>query len=309
MKISVRKDTHTGTQPIRVLKHNLTHRLVERNENLIKQLQSDFKLDKEIRYHIAELPLIDRQTPFVDENGQINIHETFLSYIWSISFCVFVLHEEGIAIPDQIRLGNPLHKKHNPDLINVAKEVFDYAKSLVMVFSEWDKEVLPNPEYYDSTSDEGWYIERTNDLYVEAVNFILYHEVAHAKLEHISKIETNNYTNNELKELELEADTLAIRIMLENCRSTLSTGLSLIIGLASMFFSSRSKKGGKEHPDIDVRIENLIKLISPEDEHPIWPLLVIFMKLWDEQFTFNFSHKTHYQNYREFYYELIKQAR
>ncbi len=44
MKTSVKQETHIGQQPIRVLKHNLTHRLVERHEGLIKKLQSDFKL-------------------------------------------------------------------------------------------------------------------------------------------------------------------------------------------------------------------------------------------------------------------------
>src|SRR5690554_3011573 len=103
MKVSVRKQTHHGTQPVRVLKHNLTHRLVDRNEALIRQLHSDFRLAKNISYHIGELPLVHRQTPFIDENGLINIHETYLSYIWAVSFCMFVIYEEGIAIPDQLK--------------------------------------------------------------------------------------------------------------------------------------------------------------------------------------------------------------
>ena len=83
MKSSVKKETQKGIQPIRVLKHNLTHRLVERNTELVKELQSDFRLNKEIQYHIAELALIEKQTPYIDENGLINIHETYLSYIWN----------------------------------------------------------------------------------------------------------------------------------------------------------------------------------------------------------------------------------
>ena len=46
MKVSVKKKSHVGEQPVRVLKHNLTTRLVERNEEYIKSLQSDFRLEK-----------------------------------------------------------------------------------------------------------------------------------------------------------------------------------------------------------------------------------------------------------------------
>ena len=63
MKISIKKDTHIGNQPIRVLKHNLTSRLEERNEEYIKSLQSDFKLNKSIIYNIKDLPLNQKQLP------------------------------------------------------------------------------------------------------------------------------------------------------------------------------------------------------------------------------------------------------
>ncbi|EPR69219.1 phage exclusion protein Lit family protein [Cyclobacterium qasimii] len=308
MKVSVKKDTHNGTQPVRVLKHNLTHRLVERNEALIKQLHSDFRLAKNITYHIAELPLVDRQTPFIDENGIINIHETYLSYIWAISFSMFVIYEEEIAIPDQIKRGIPTHKENNPELVDIAKELFSYAKSLVVVYSDWDKENLPNPEFFDEETEEGWYILRNNDLYVEVINFILCHEIAHAELEHINRKKNNILDEQQLKQLELEADTRAVNLMLENCRNRKVTELALIIGLASMLFSRNSLDGGKEHPDIDKRIDNVINILSPDAEHSIWPLLVLFVKLWDEQFSFNFTHGTHYNNYKDFYYELIKQA-
>ena len=57
MKVSVKKDVHNGIQPIRVLKHNITTRLVDRNEKYIEKLLTNSKLDKKIEYHIAELPL------------------------------------------------------------------------------------------------------------------------------------------------------------------------------------------------------------------------------------------------------------
>jgi len=73
MKTSVLKEVHNGEQPIRVLKHNLTTRLVERNEEYIQSLHSDFRLNKSIAYHIANLPLIDKQIPFIDNKPEFRL--------------------------------------------------------------------------------------------------------------------------------------------------------------------------------------------------------------------------------------------
>lgn len=307
MKISVKKDTHTGEQPIRVLKHNLTTRLVERNEEYIKSLHSDFRLNKEIKYHIANLPLVENQTPYIDESGMINIHESYLSYVWCVSYYFFVLHEEGIAIPNSIYRNLPVHKSHNPELINEAKELFDYAKSLIRVFDSWEKEKLPNPEYYDEDTSQGWYILRNNDLFVESLNFILYHESAHAEFEHIKKIKSEKLDGNEVKSLELEADTRAIELILSNGRNRNASELGIVFGLASMLFFSNNLSGGSRHPNIDKRLENAIELFNLKDDSPIWTMLVLFLKVWSEQFGLGLKNQPAYNTYKELYYDLIMQ--
>jgi hypothetical protein len=309
MKISIKKDTHSGIQPIRVLKHNLTHRLVDRNEELIAELQLNFKLQSQIKYHMAELPLIEYQRPFIERSGYINIHETFLSYIWSITFSMFVIYEEGIAIPEYLKRNIEPPKKQNLELYNLAKELFDYSKSLIRVYSEWDKDYFPNPEYFDEETDEGYYILKTNDLYVEVLNFVLYHEIAHAEFEHIKNIKLNKISNEEVKQLELEADTRAIELMLFNCRNRNATELAITIGLASMLFSRNDLYGGKKHPNIDVRINNFLEKVKLKDDSSVWAILVVFLKLWEQQFLLNFKQKTEYDTYKELYYELLEQAK
>jgi hypothetical protein len=309
MKVSVRKKTHTGEQPIRVLKHNLTTRLVERNEEYIKSLHSDFRLDKNIKYHIADLPLVDKQTPFLDDNGMINLHETYLSYAWIVCYYFFVLHEEGLAIPDRIKRNLPVPKTQNIQLIPKAKELFDYGKSLIRTFYSWDKENLPNPEYFDEHTDEGWYVLRTNDLYVEVLNFILYHETAHAEFEHIKKIVTANLKDEERKPLEIGADTRAIKLILSNGRNRNVSELAIVIGLASMLFFSNSLDGGAKHPNIDTRLENAISLFNPTEDSAIWSMLVLFLKVWDEQFTLGLTNKSTYNNYKELFYDLLSQIK
>jgi hypothetical protein len=309
MKVSVKKEVHKGEQPIRVLKHNLTTRLVERNEKYIKSLHSDFRLDKNIKYHIANLPIVNEQTPFIDDKGMINLHETYLSYVWIVCYYFLVIHEEGLAIPDCVKRNLPTHKPHNPELIPQARELFDYGKSLIQVFSSWDKEYFPNPEYFDEQTSEGWYILRTNDLYVEVLNFILYHEIAHAEFEHIKKITKANLTNGERKILEIEADTRAIELILSNGRSRNVSELAIIIGLASMLFFSNSLYNGKEHPNIDTRLENAIRIFNPLADSPIWSFLALFLKVWDEQFTLGLTNKSDYNDYKELFYDLLSQMR
>lgn len=307
MKTSVKKETHFGEQPIRVLKHNLTTRLVERNEVYIKSLQSDFKLNKNINYHIANLPLVDKQTPFIDKDGIINLHETYLSYVWIVSYYFFVVHEEILAIPDQIKRNLPVHKTQNLELIPVTEELFNYGISLIKVFDKWDKECLPNPEFFDEATDEGWYILRTNDLYVETLNFILYHEIAHAEFEHLNKIKRKNLSNEDQKLLEIDADTRAIQLILSNGRNSTASELSIIIGLASMLFFGNSLNGGTIHPNIDTRLENAIRLFNPKDDSSIWTMLSLFLKIWDKRFALGLIEQSAYDTYKDLYYDLISQ--
>lgn len=309
MKKSVRKETHNGTQPIRVLKHNLTHRLVDRNESLITKLYAEKKLSENIVYHIAELPLVRRQLPYIDSNGCINIHETYLSYMWITSFVLFVLYEEGVVIPDQVKRNIVPRKNQDNSILEITKELFDYSKSLIRAFSKWDKDYFPNPEYFDEDTDIGWYIVRANDLYVEAINFILYHEIAHADLEHLKRIADEDLTLSDIKELELEADSKAIELLLLNCKTRKVSELSIIIALASMIFFDKTLDGGPKHPDVDLRLENAITKINLSEDSEIWPMLVLFVKLWDEQFSHNFIHGEVYDTFKELFYDLIIQAK
>jgi hypothetical protein len=309
MKTTIKHENHTGEQPIRVLKHNLTTRLVERNEDYIKSLQSDFKLNKLINYHIKNTPLIEKQLPFIDGTGTINIHETFLSYVWIVCYYFFVLHEEGYAIPDHINRNIPLHKTPNPELIRDAERLFKYAKLLITVFEPWDKETLPNPEHYEENTGECWYILHTNDLFVEVLNFILYHETAHAELEQIKKITFENLSDEERKPLEIEADTRSIELILSNCRNENATHISIAIGLASMLFFKKDLSGGKKHPNLDQRIENAISLIKPAEDSPVWTMLALFIREWGKQFTLNLKEKREYETYKDLVYDLLNQIK
>ncbi len=309
MKKSVLGENHIGLQPIRVLKHNLIERLEIRSKEFIELLKKDFRLSENIKYNSYPFPLVNGQKPYIDKDGMIHIHETYLSYLWMITFSMVVMYEEGIAIPDQIIRDTPTHKNQNLELLGLAEELFDYAKSLVTAYSKWDIDYFPNPEFYDANNEEGFYIKASTDLYVEAMNFILFHEIAHAELKHIEQKNNNNLEGDGVKALEIEADSRAIVLLLKNHRNLKISHLAITVGLASMLFMSRDLEGGNSHPNIDVRIENAVNLIKPAEDSPVWAFLVLFLKLWDKQFSHNFASSSNCYSFKELYYELIEEAK
>ena len=279
MKVSVKKDVHNGNQPIRVLKYNITGRLVDRDKEYIEKLLMNSKLDDKIKYRGENLSLSERQTPFIDENGTISIHETFLSYIWIICYYFFVLYEEILVIPDAIRMGKKPRKEHNKELCERAKELFDYGISLIKTYSDW------------------------------VMNFILYHEIAHAELEHIKKRKENNLTDDDVKEIELEADRKAADRILLSKESQEKTELSIVIGVASLIFFKNNLSGGKWHPDINIRLNNIINVFEPNNEHPFWAILCLVLKNWSNQFNLGLDERGSYDNYKQLYDHLLSQVR
>ena len=74
------------------------------------------------------------------------------------------LYEEAVAKTSQNQVSKTLIHEIDVDKIEKAQELFNYAKSLIVAFSEWDKKELPNPEEY--SQQDVFFIERANGLFV-----------------------------------------------------------------------------------------------------------------------------------------------
>lgn len=311
MKSSILKDTHIGNQPIRVLKHNITHRLESFLNNHLKILIEKENIKGYIKYHIADLSLSDNQKPYINDKGEINIHETYLSYIWIINFTFFVLYDEALAKPIQIKQNQPNIKDPDNELIDLSKGLFDYGKSLIVSFSKWDKEYFPNPEYFDENTNEGFYILRTNDLFVNTMNFILCHELAHAEFEHLKNIDANKLNLDQIKNLEREADNRAIELML-NSRKTVNNRaveLGILTGIVSILYFKSNLKGGPKHPDVDERLLNFLTILNPKNQDPIWGIACLCFNLWEKQFNLNISYKNYVEDFKEQFIHIYKQIK
>lgn len=317
MKISVKSEYHKGIQPIRVLQHNIIHRYENTNtefHKLSKELIDQKGLKPGISYFIFEEPVIYRcehfksQTPFVSLDGKIAIHETFLSYLWIMSYCMWVLYDEAVAKPMQNFQTKREVNKIDKELIEQTEELFQYGKSLIKVYSEWNKETLPNPEKY--SKEEEFYIHRANGLFVFATNFILCHEFAHVEKDHTKAVSTRTVQNSERKKFEKEADERAIELMLngKDGENDKSIELGILIGLASMLYFRDNVYGGDHHPDTDTRIKTYLEKINPSNEEPIWGVASLFFKLWDNQFNLNFNWPKHINDFKELFYNTLEQV-
>lgn len=221
---------------------------------------------------------------------------------------MWVLYDEAVAKPMQnAQLKQEVHRI-NKDLIQTAEDLFQYGKSLIKVYSVWDKQSLPNPEEY--SEDEAFYIHRANGLFVYAINFILCHEFAHVEKDHVNAVVSRNVPNDERKLFEKEADARAIELMLDgkNGITDKSIELGILIGFCSMLFFRSTTYGGHHHPDTDSRIKSYLEKLRPKEGDPLWGIAALFLKFWDDQFNLNFVWPKHINDFRELFYNTLTQV-
>ena len=285
------KGKQLGNQPIRVT-HNVMLYLFIHDDNEFKKKIIDAVLSKGMNPQVSiiygDIPLLGDDgklcTPSVDKNKKIDVHETYLSYTWIMTYVLFILYVETIDHP---RLNDKLGfevKKINHDEITRARDLFDYGKSLIVDFQEWDKSKLPNPEIYNAEKRD--YPEQTNMYYVEAVRFALIHEFVHIT-KHIDKLKPEQ-SDEEILKMEIEADEESINIIMEGMEPgrEIVYECGVVMGILSMFFVRYSTKGRK-HPNLEERLVFAINKLNIKSDHQAYGMACIGLKLWNEQFGHN----------------------
>lgn len=167
--------------------------------------------------------------------------------------------------------------------------IFSYALSLKDKYSDWDKSNLPNPESY-SDQDKG-NIERTNELFLYAFNFILCHEFSHIALGHVDLENTSTFLSTEQKkEFEIEADSKSIELLkkgiFKNNNKAVTYGVSL--ALCSLLFFKNSV-ARTIHPDSDTRIQTALKLLEVDENDTSWLIACSSLDLWARHFNIQIS--------------------
>jgi len=202
--------------------------------------------------------------------------------VWCISYALWTLYDEAIAKPSQNLHAGLQINEINSTQIDVSVRLFKYALSLIRHFTTWEKNELPNPEHYQA--DQIFYIERSNAVYLQAMNFIICHEVAHTELGHTQE-NRGLLTDQEIIMRKKNADERSIRMILQGVtpETELTVHAGLLTGICSLLFF-RSKTKGTTHPNTDDRIDQLLRIIDAKATSPLWGMAALSFKLWDDQF-------------------------
>src|SRR6266571_4333410 len=90
--------THQGSQPVRVLQHNLTLALENANPGFLtelKRLIAEDGLQPGIAYSISDCPILDPEgsgPPSIrSSDKKIELPETFLSFMWGVTYTLVVV--------------------------------------------------------------------------------------------------------------------------------------------------------------------------------------------------------------------------
>jgi len=305
-----------GLQPIRVLHPMMSFFLQMSDEKFLTELWDlieNEKINPEIDINYEELQIKMVGTPQIDRiSGKIKLSETFLSFLWSIIYSLYVLYEETIDFPYQNKVNAEITYPINSENIKSAKALFRYGESLINYYDAWDKEKLPNPERYKAEKRD--YVEQTNAIYMESVRCILIHEIIHAK-EHLHLLEES--TDGDRIRFEVEADNGAIEIMLrkktgidepQKFGHSIAVKIGVIVGILSEFYF-RKRTTNKKSPNSEDRLTNALEKLSLSDNDQAWGIACIGLRLWDEQFNLNFEWDEKVDSYKKQYFKVVEQIK
>ena len=306
--------THRGTQPVRVLQHNIIHQLENANPGFLAELRrlvNEEGLQPGISYLVNESPVIRPDgsgcdVPCVsDDERRIELPETFLSFMWGITYALIVVFSEMSIKPELARRGHRVER--NPHLLSGAERLLSYATSLIRAYSAWNINTLPNPELYDAADDP--YIEKAIGAFVPAVVFILCHEIGHVANGDCTLANLGVYVSRFDARLdEEEADQYAIDTMVRNpsggtFQSPEATGI--VSGLASLLMLSRTVRQ-ERHQDTDERLVAGVRRLKLPDESSLWGLGVAAIKLWDLHYGRNLVWPQEADSYKALFDEMAE---
>lgn len=310
-----------GKQPVRVLHHMLLYMFQNTHSGFFEILAEYIrtgKINRELKFDFSEVPIRrddgKLRTPkaYLDRK-EFELSETFLSYLWGCTYAIYVLYLETIDYPKMNRQNGRIVYLSKQDNIDEAHALFAYAKSLVAIYSEWDKQELPNPEIYQA--EDRNYVEQTNLFYTEAVKFIMCHEFTHLT-KHAEQFSKESSVE-EILSFEKEADNDAIELLKKGI-SYLDDDISIarrlavengaICAVLSTFFLSPITVATK-HPNAEDRLSNVLEKLELEEDHNGWGLACIGLQLWDEQFGISLKWDDDFQTFKQLYYDLIRQIK
>ncbi len=282
-------DNQPGEQPIRVFYNLIEYEFLSIKESL-NQLQPNQNIGNvKLEFLTENIKVLGPST-----NGlKITLHDTFLSFLWAYIYSIIVtapMGDKEISIEENFK----------------ARELRKYALGLMQEFSQWEKELMPNPELFGK--DENRLIGVTNTVFILSVRFILLHEFAHIFLNH-PFVPAKLRTPENIKQMEIDADNVAIEWALQTLEyeDKFSGKLSLITALNSLSFSPNKFSNSDTHPAPEDRIEVCLQRLKLEDNDFLWGYSIWSLMEWQtnhELFHLPHSYKTEV-SFKKHFYEMM----
>ncbi len=252
-----------GSQPIRVFAQYFSNIFI----NIYNEIVSEYPHCREVTCSF-NTDDVKAESPFVIFS-RITIPYSFLSFLWCSAYhFINSIPHDGVGI-------------HYQSIIALRK----YSVSMLHDFTEWNKNELPNPEYYQRDIHEN--VGKANFVFIIAVNYVFYHEFAHVALKHQA-----SESSERSKEMENEADMFAIS-RIENLinsggttdddESKIFERLGLLTAFASLTMTSPSMKGF-DHPDPDSRLLKCIEFLSIDEEDGLWMVAGWYLLQWQMEY-------------------------
>lgn len=297
-----------GTQPIKVLENNIISFFEKTNKQFAKQLDYDvanLDLKAGIGYINEEAKITNSPVAYINSNKQIHIQETFLSYVWIISYCLVSIFDEHILAP---RLNRQFF--NNPIRLQKKFDFFNYAISLINRFSTWDIDKFPNPAKY--AIEDKLYVEKTNSVFLQAVNFVMCHEYSHFSLGHTdlsidAMVNGTTISDAESKKQECEADENAIKLMVTKPKTKKfkkNIEYGIVAGLSSLIFFNKICVLDN-YPDPEIRLKMALEQLNLKDEDLHWGLASLALKIWTNRQNVSLTLPTIVDTYKECFYAIL----
>lgn len=209
--------------------------------------------------------------------NHIYINENFCQYLWSVGIYLTAYFENVIHIPMMDLVG--INKKgYKPKMSDVeyANDCFFRGRQLLHNFNRdayWVTPNICNPQQFTDI------INHANGVYCTAIAFIYAHEFSHNYLGHTQIQQMLSLSIDD----EIAADDIAISFIQTEYDSswgnTYKAGVASVLA-ALLLMGKDSISGNGSHPDMDIRIENLVTKLELHEMDPLWGYLGIAIKLW-----------------------------
>lgn len=293
---------HRGFQPIRVLQYNIPVEFEKIHSDFVSEVRKHITLsglNPVIKIEYSEEPIVNNQTPFVDQTKTATIHETFLSYLWCISYTLFKINDNVVT---NLESSKDISDIFEDKTGKVIKTVFEYGLSLINTYTPWDK-TLPNPEEFSEENRED--IEVTNEIFIRAMNFILAHEYAHVICGHL---DTPRGSDQDVKRKEYEADNIAFQTILKGLaenQKIIPIGCGLIAGFVSILLLSE-RLDSATHPASHERLKTALERLRIDETHQLWLIGFYGLMIWSEAYKKKITLRSKPQTYKELFEQVYQ---